>query len=218
MPLAQRAVFWAALIGWNMVKWHLWFAFTMRGEQHRIASALAGAVLLNLLLPVEIRLILSAFGITSSVSFWTTFTMALAISCAIALVVFPVVARIHASDAAAPQSAAAATAIPPGGLLERAGVIDPELLLAIEAQDHYLRLTLADGRAPLIHCRFADALEEVRALDGAQVRRGTWVAARAIDKAERVARSWRLTLCDGSEVTVSASYVGMARKLGWLRN
>jgi hypothetical protein len=109
-----------------------------------------------------------------------------------------------------------AAAPPPHGLLARAGVT-PEARASIQAEDHYCRVHRADGSSALVHYRFADALAEVAALDGAQVHRGIWVAAAALRGVVREQRRWRLLLADGSSVPVSSSRVAEARTRGWLK-
>jgi DNA-binding LytR/AlgR family response regulator len=101
-------------------------------------------------------------------------------------------------------------------LLARARVA-PEALVAIQAEDHYCRVRRRDGSSALVHYRFADAMTEVAALDGAQVHRGTWVAAAALRGAVRERRRWRLLLADGSSVPVSTSRVAETRSRGWLK-
>ena len=106
--------------------------------------------------------------------------------------------------------------MPADGLLGRARV-SPEALAGVEAEDHYCRVRQRDGRSALIHYRFGDALAELQALDGAQVHRGAWVAADAVEGAERAERRWRLRLAGGTTVPVSATYAAEARRRRWLR-
>jgi DNA-binding LytR/AlgR family response regulator len=103
-----------------------------------------------------------------------------------------------------------------GGLLLRAGVSDPAQVMAVEAEDHYLRLHLADGRKPLVLYRLRDALAELSPLDGEQVHRGYWVAGRAVRGLERRdGRKWALRLEGGLLVPVSATFMPTVRKRGW---
>ena len=101
------------------------------------------------------------------------------------------------------------------GLLARARV-SAETLAAIEAEDHYCRVRRTDGSDALIHYRFCDALAEVAGIEGAQVHRGSWVAAGAVAGAEREGRRWVLLLKQGSRVAVSATHVAETRRRGWL--
>jgi hypothetical protein len=156
MPLTSRMGLWAVLMGWNIVKWQSWFVLTVRRPSDWTRAALLGTVLLNLPLPFEISLALRLFGISVAPRglphVWID---ALAISAMIFAVIY-LARRRHR-----PAAAAAAPAIVPGGLLAKAGVACPTALHAIRAEDHYCRLFLADGRAPLVHHRFGDALAEL---------------------------------------------------------
>jgi DNA-binding LytR/AlgR family response regulator len=94
------------------------------------------------------------------------------------------------------------------------GVREAELW-AIEAEDHYVRLILADGRAPLLSGRFGDALAQVAHIDGCRIHRGRWVADAAVCRVERDGRSWSAVLPDGRRLPISASHVGSVRERGW---
>jgi hypothetical protein len=211
LPLATRAGFWAVLMAWNVVKWQLWFVFTVRSHRDWTRAVLVGTPLLNLPLPFEITLALRLFGITVSPRglpyVWID---ALAISAAIFTVIY--LARRRYRAAPAPVT----TAIIPGGLLAKAGVACPTALHAIRAEDHYCRLFLADGRTSLVHHRFGDALVELAAIDGGQVHRGAWAASAGVVAAERDGRAWRLVLAGGTRLPVSSRFVADLRARGWL--
>lgn len=85
-------------------------------------------------------------------------------------------------------------------------------LLAVEAQDHYLRVATRDGDA-LIHSRFADALEALERSDGAQVHRSWWVARPAIEAMRFANGRGELTLLDGRAVPVSRRFAPQAKAL-----
>ena len=212
MPLAMRAGFWGVLLGWNILKWQIWFALLVRHPTDWPRVSAIGAVVLNLPLPFEIALSLRLFGIDDSPGVAQTWVEALAISMVVFLVL--IIAGIR-RRAEAP--AAAPPVIAPDGLLARAGITDPAALQAIEAEDHYCRLHLAGGRSLLVLHRFGDALKEVANLDGAQVHRGAWVSARDVAGAERDGRRWLLLLADGARIPVSARFTKIVRARGWLR-
>lgn len=211
LPPAIRIGFWAVLMAWNVVKWQSWFAFTVRGARDWTRSVLIATPLLNLPLPFEISLALRLFGIAVSPRglphVWVD---ALAISAAIFAVIYLARRRHH------PAPLAPAPAIVPGGLLAKAGVACPTALHAIRAEDHYCRLFLADGRAPLVHHRFGDALAELAGFDGRQVHRGAWAASAGVVAAERDGRAWRLVLAGGARLPVSTRFVADLRAQGWL--
>jgi DNA-binding LytR/AlgR family response regulator len=111
---------------------------------------------------------------------------------------------------------------PPGGepdapssLLRR---LPPDLrgsrLIAIGAEDHYLRVHSEAGSA-LILMRFADALRAVEPLDGAQTHRSWWVSRDAVLGARRGDGRAVLSLPDGLEVPVSRRHARRLRRLGW---
>lgn len=220
MPLAMRAGFWGVLLGWNILKWQLWFALLVRRPTDWPRASAIGAVVLNLPLPFEIALSLRLFGIVDTPGLAQTWTKALAISMVVFLVLIIAGIRRRAEPVPTPTPTAAAAAPPviaPDGLLARAGITDPTALQAIEAEDHYCRLHLAGGRSQLVLHRFGDALKEVANLDGAQVHRGAWVSARDVAGAERHGRRWLLVLADGARIPVSARFTKIARTRGWLR-
>lgn len=217
MSLPTRIAFWATLLGWNMVKWQVWFALLVRRSADWRRTAAIGAIVLNLPLPIEISLALNLFGIDYAADPIGTWFQALAISAAIFLVLL--IARVSRQSPPAAPVVATTTplAVKPDGLLDRAGLADPAMLHAIEAEDHYCRLHLAGGRSLLVLHRFGDALTEVAGHDGAQVHRGAWVAAGGVAGARRDGRRWVLLLADGTEIPVSVSFAAAARSRGWLR-
>lgn len=87
-------------------------------------------------------------------------------------------------------------------------------LVAIEAQDHYLRIHTRLG-ADLILCRFADALNELTEADGLQVHRSWWVAADAVQAMARDGARTFVTLANGVRVPVSRSFRAAVRAREW---
>ena len=215
MPPPMRIGFWGVLLGWNVMKWQLWFALLVRRPGDWPRAATIGAVLLNLPLPLEIEVSLSLFGVSYQPTPAKTWAEALAISVAVFLVLIIAGVRRRSAQANVPMTIP--TAVAPDGLLDRAGLTDPTTLQAIEAEDHYCRLHLAGGRSVLVLHRFGDALAEVAGFDGAQVHRGAWVSANGVVAAKRDGRRWLLLLTDGAEIPVSARFAGAARARGWLR-
>lgn len=216
MPLAMRAGFWGVLLGWNILKWQIWFALLVHRPTDWPRASAIGALVLNLPLPFEIALSLRLFGIVDTPGLAQTWVQALAISMVVFLVL--IIAGIRRRAEPVPTPAAAPPVIAPDGLLARAGITDPAALQAIEAEDHYCRLHLAGGRSLLVLHRFGDALKEVANLDGAQVHRGAWVSARDVAGAERDGRRWLLLLADGARIPVSARFTKIVRARGWLRH
>lgn len=233
MPHSDRLMFWGLIIGLNMAKWQVWYALLPRVLPDRlwahVATALAGALLLNLTLHLEIQACYRLIGYPYVVPFGAIYPTAVLLSGLFSMI--GALARLRESWRPAPavpagtaDAAGAATSggdtampAPPTGLLARAGLGDAAGLLAVEAEDHYLRLHLADGRRPLVHYRFRDAVLELAGLDGLQVHRGFWVAAAAVTGVERRdGRKWALRLSNGLSVPVSESHVGAVRRRGWM--
>lgn len=234
MPALERLVFWALAIGWNAGKWWLWYRFVAPlagpGWQAQVALALGGAILLNLGLPFEIELLFRILGEPFAVSWPVTFASALAISLAISMVLAVTQTEPRADSPRAappalppapapapPPAPAPAAPATPTGLAARAGAALADIR-AVVAEDHYLRLTLADGRSPLVLYRLGDAVRDLARLDGLQVHRGAWVAASAVVGATRDGRKWRLRLAGGTTLPVSDSFVAAVRARGWLQS
>ncbi len=87
-------------------------------------------------------------------------------------------------------------------------------LHAVQAEDHYLRLHTSRGQ-DIILMRLADALGELRGLEGAQVHRSWWVARDAVVGAERGNGRATLTLKTGAVAPVSRTYAQALREAGW---
>ncbi|WP_448202796.1 LytTR family DNA-binding domain-containing protein [Azospirillum sp. sgz302134] len=89
-------------------------------------------------------------------------------------------------------------------------------LLALEMEDHYVRVHTAEG-SDLILMRLRDAIAELSGLDGLQVHRSHWVAASAVTGVERKPDG-KLTLIlrNGLRVPVSRSYAAEVRAKGWV--
>jgi hypothetical protein len=205
LPLARRAVFWLVLMGWNAVKWRAWFAWMVRDNAHWARASALGAVLLNLLLPFEIRAGMRLVGVNGEVGHALVWIEALAISAILAVLIWAL-KRMRARRMRA-------TRTEPGPLV-RAGA-RLEQVCAVRAEDHYCRLHFADGSSRLILCRFGDALAELEDFDGERIHRSAWVAERAVARAERDGRAWRLVVA-GERFPVSAGHVAIARRRGWL--
>lgn len=78
-------------------------------------------------------------------------------------------------------------------------------LLALSAEDHYVRLHFPD-RSELVRMKFSDALAAVAARDGLRVHRSHWVARDAVSGIEQSGRQCMLQLSNGLSVPVSRSY------------
>ena len=222
LPLPSRLVFWLVLIGWNSLKWWLWYGWVgprTSGRPSAVLAALLGALLLNATIPLEIDLMFRAIGRPLALPWAGLYLSALLVAGSISVLI----AALRGSRPAAtvPAPAEAPPAPSPGLLAQRAGLPDLSGLLWVQAEDHYLRLVLADGtgqyRRPLVLFRMGDALAELAALPGLQVHRSAWVAAAAVAGARRDGRRWKLRLIDGSEIAVSETHLPAVRAAGWLQ-
>lgn len=88
-------------------------------------------------------------------------------------------------------------------------------LLALEMEDHYLRIHTALG-SDLVLMRLRDALAELGPERGRQVHRSWWVATGAIASVDRTAGRLVLVLRNGLQVPVSKTYRESVKEAGWL--
>lgn len=211
LPLPSRLVFWLVLIGWNSAKWWLWYAWIgprIGSRRAAVLAALTGALLLNATMPLEIDLMFRAIGRPIMLSWAGLYLMALLVAGSISALI----AALRTPPVVARPAAAA-----PSLLAQRAGLPDLASVRSVTAEDHYLRLVLADGRRPLLLFRLGDALPELAAQDGLQVHRSAWVARRHVVGAIRDGRRWKLRLADGSEQPISETFLPAVRAAGWLQ-
>ncbi|MNS91056.1 LytTr DNA-binding domain protein [compost metagenome] len=91
-------------------------------------------------------------------------------------------------------------------------------LIAIQSEDHYLRLH-TDRGSDLILMRLSDALNELEGLEGAQTHRSWWVARDAVASVARGDGRAALTLDGGADrdliAPVSRRYARALREAGW---
>ncbi len=106
--------------------------------------------------------------------------------------------------------------LPPPAFLQRSSHLRAEDVLALQAEEHYVRIYSRDG-SELIHCRFGEAADEMPPNLGLQVHRSWWVADSAVRSAQRGSRRWQLNLVTDVAVPVSDSYVAAVRERGWLK-
>lgn len=88
-------------------------------------------------------------------------------------------------------------------------------LLAITAEDHYVRL-ITDAGEDMILMRLADAIQETDPLVGLQVHRSWWVAKTAVTKVNRQGTRAAVTLSNGTKVPISRRRLNDAEKAGFL--
>lgn len=98
----------------------------------------------------------------------------------------------------------------PAALLARVPrELGPEIV-ALEAEDHYVRVHTPKG-STLVLMRLSDAIELLDEALGMRVHRSWWVARRAIESFERDGQRVILRLTNGAQVPVGRMYVAAVR-------
>lgn len=87
-------------------------------------------------------------------------------------------------------------------------------LVAVEAEDHYLRVRTEAG-SDLILMRFADALSALANADGFRTHRSWWVARTAVEAARWKGGRGELALSDGSIAPVSRTHAVTLKGTDW---
>jgi hypothetical protein len=86
-------------------------------------------------------------------------------------------------------------------------------ILALRMEDHYVRVYTTTGDA-LIHCRFSDALFELKSYDGLQVHRSWYVSRAHVKAVKRTNKRMVVQLRSGLEAPVSRTFTRAASELG----
>lgn len=87
-------------------------------------------------------------------------------------------------------------------------------LIAVEAEDHYLRVH-TDAGSELVTARFADALAELAQAPGFRTHRSWWVAACAIEDVRWRRGAGEARLTGGLAVPISRSNAAALKAAGW---
>ncbi|NCW22181.1 MAG: LytTR family transcriptional regulator, partial [Gammaproteobacteria bacterium] len=91
--------------------------------------------------------------------------------------------------------------------LTRITPLEPDDLLAVAAEDHYIQVHTSRGKE-LIYYRFGDALDELAALDGLAVDPRRAVDSQAIERIQGEGRNMHVVLNNGESFRVSLSNRG----------
>lgn len=170
---------------------------------HTLLAALVSAVPQTLAVAWTMSLLQPARRF-AFVDLLALFPAVLAIQLVLALAVFAL-GRSAPTPAPTPASP---------GFLDR---LPPHLageLIALEAQDHYLKVHTDRGTHMLL-MRLSDAAAQLSDRDGLQVHRSWWVAGNAIARAETRGGRPLLHLRNGLSVPVSRTYLQAVRNRGW---
>lgn len=127
----------------------------------------------------------------------------------------PVVAVEPGPEFAAKSPPPAASLPPPNPLVDQ---LPPELgsdIIALEMEDHYVRVHTALGSA-LVLMRLRDAMALVAGVEGMQVHRSWWVARGAVEGVLREGRNVRLKLPCGIEAPVARANIAALRDARWI--
>jgi LytTr DNA-binding domain len=91
----------------------------------------------------------------------------------------------------------------------------PNGVVCLQTEDNYVRIhSMRGSRLELMPLH--EAIERFGDAEGLQVHRGWWVAASAVETAEREGRNWRLRLKNGLRAPIARNRVANVRALGWL--
>ncbi len=110
-----------------------------------------------------------------------------------------------------PGTATPALTPPPGDFLSRIPRHLGRELIALQMEDHYVRVHTSAGSA-LILIPLRQAMDELGKVPGLQVHRSWWVARHAVVGTVQDGRNVRLRLVNGLEAPVSRARVAEARK------
>jgi len=119
----------------------------------------------------------------------------------------------------APSASGAETASPPVPAVLSADTSPTpharaDATLCLQMEDHYVRIHHPSG-SQLELMSLQDAIGRFGS-DGLQVHRSWWVASRAVIRAEREGRNWRLRLSNGIAVPIARNRIAAVRARGWL--
>lgn len=90
--------------------------------------------------------------------------------------------------------------------------IEPEAVIALKAEQHYVKVFTAE-RSFMTLYRFSDAVAEMGPEVGQQVHRSYWVRNDAIERVRRRAKKLELELPNDLKIPVSSPNVGLIRQL-----
>lgn len=113
------------------------------------------------------------------------------------------------------KNAVAVSALEVPGFLRKANPSIGHDVIALEAQEHYLKVYTALGD-DLVMYRMRDAVSDLKNWPGIRVHRSYWVATSAIKAVEKTGRTLKLRLSNDLEVPVSQSYRGVVEHAGLL--
>lgn len=117
------------------------------------------------------------------------------------------------ADADVPVLAGESSSSDKPGFMQRMPVdLGLDDILAIKAEQHYIRVFTANRDYMLLH-RFSDAVHELGKDIGLQVHRSYWVNKKAIASIKPRAKKFQIKLVTGAEIPVSTPHHAMVKEL-----
>lgn len=214
-PLGLRLVYWIPLMIGGGLWGHLCSQLACRwidpAERPWLASAVMSAMIAGPMTVVVWAVTGWVFeGRAYPLSALPAFLVPVTVVC-----VAMCVLNVFISRGRTVQTHAAPPGAAPARFLDR---LPPKLrgarLIAVEAEDHYLRLH-TDRGSDLILMRLSDAVAELEGLEGAQVHRSWWAAREAVRDVSRGDGRAVLTLEGDLKVPVSRIHARRLRAEGW---
>jgi hypothetical protein len=213
LPLGSRLAFWLGLVGWNWLKWELLFAVLLRRGLDWRAILAIGCCMCAISIPFEVRLALDLAGSDQTASHGGLLLRSAALTVLLAFGALVLVPWLHRASASQVLSNARPDQQVPPRFEGTAIRLDS--IAALVAEDHYIRLHLADGSERLVLHRFGDALAQLAGTPGEQVHRSAWIADQYRGEAIRSGKRWSIR-AGPVTIPVSRSHSPRLRKLGWL--
>lgn len=121
---------------------------------------------------------------------------------------------VRSSSEQVPQDAGQDVPLAPSGLILRLPQELGQNVIALSAEDHYVRVYTPKGN-DLVLYRFSDAVREMPDERGLQVHRSHWVSVSAISRFEEVNRGFQVVLKDSTELPVSQRYIEVLKARGF---
>ena len=221
VPIGRRLAYWlllmetGALIGIGVsMAVHQWGRLESRRVAEGALVSLLIAVPLTVLVVAVNALILDAKP-SGAVEIATVGLVVLVVSAIVTTLNYATAPPLAAPDIPTP-SPIVSLAVAPSRLMDRLPMrLRHARLIAIEAEDHYLRVH-TDAGSDLILMRLGDAVAELDGLAGARVHRSWWVARDAVTDVQTTNGRTTLVLEHALSAPVSRNNRPALAKGGWL--
>lgn len=109
-------------------------------------------------------------------------------------------------------NASAWGARPPGFVERLPAMLQPQDVLAIKAEQHYIKV-YSPAKEYMVLYRFSDAVRELDETLGMQVHRSYWINTAAIQSVHARVKDFSVRIQSGQDIPVSTPYQGMVREL-----